>query len=163
MHQIITRNSKNDSSPICRYREEGAQVADMGSTENKRAKSFKEKKKSQCSGGGGCFWSVLERERLFLVEGTGLDTTLPHHSIPSPLSPPFSFAFLSISICVWSPTYTKFYQSIPGFRFPINYPPLSLLLFSSLSFHVFKEFSKKIKFFIFIFFQIIFFIFNILI
>jgi hypothetical protein len=45
MYQIITRNSKNDSSPICRYREEGAQVADMGSTENKRAKSFKEKKK----------------------------------------------------------------------------------------------------------------------
>lgn len=44
MYQIITRNSKNDSSPICRYREEGAQVADMGSTENKRAKSFKEKK-----------------------------------------------------------------------------------------------------------------------
>lgn len=47
MYQIITRNSKNDSSPICRYREEGAQVADMGSTENKRAKSFKEKKKKK--------------------------------------------------------------------------------------------------------------------
>lgn len=49
MYQIITRNSKNDSSPICRYREEGAQVADMGSTENKRAKSFKEKKKKKAN------------------------------------------------------------------------------------------------------------------
>lgn len=42
IYQIITRNSKYDSSPICRYWEEGAEVADIdnsiGSTENKRRK-----------------------------------------------------------------------------------------------------------------------------
>lgn len=101
MHQIITRNSKNDSSPICRYREEGAQVADMGSTENKRAKSFKEKKKKKANvvvvvaafglfqREKDCFWWRGQAQTL-------LFPTIPFH--PPSLPPSRLLFFLSQSV-----------------------------------------------------------------
>lgn len=67
IYQIITSNSKYDSTPICRYREEGVEGGDIdnciGSTETKG-------EKSQCGSG---FWTCLERERerVCWVEGTG--------------------------------------------------------------------------------------------
>ena len=67
-YQIITRNSKYDSSPICRYWEEGAEAADIdnciGSTEAKG-------KKSQCESSGFWTWETVMREKLCWVGGTG--------------------------------------------------------------------------------------------
>lgn len=104
MHQIITRNSKNDSSPICRYREEGAQVADMGSTENKRAKSFKEKKKKKPMQWWWWLLLVCFRERKTVFGGGDRPrhySSPPFHSIP-PLSPLLVCFSFYLNLCLVS-------------------------------------------------------------
>lgn len=90
INQIITRNSKYDSSPICRYWEEGVEAGDIdnciASTENKR----QEKPMLLVAFGLERVLRDRDRERVCVCVGWGghAKTVQNPHTLPHPLSSP---------------------------------------------------------------------------